>query len=121
MTASNKNTPKRILPTSIDIPAMPLAPNKNATKARTKNEIAARIIITPSLFFTIKSLGCNRPAANLSVSIGQVRVGYLMRSHFERQRAKGLALQSEIKSDSLRAGLVTPGKYSEIQNVHNID
>lgn len=42
ITANTKNTAKSVLPMSIDIPAIPPAPNKKATSAKIKNAIAAR-------------------------------------------------------------------------------
>ena len=41
ITASTKNTNNTVLPISIETPAKPVAPNKIATSANTKNKIAA--------------------------------------------------------------------------------
>ncbi len=47
MTDRIRNTTKSSFPISAEKPAMPLAPRKNATRARIKKEIAARIIHPP--------------------------------------------------------------------------
>lgn len=51
ITARARKTKRRILPISIDIPAMPDAPNIKATSARIKNAMAALNMLTSSWFF----------------------------------------------------------------------
>lgn len=53
-----KNTVKRVLPMSIETPAKPVAPKRIATKAKTKNKMAARNISPPEVNNARPYLSC---------------------------------------------------------------
>ena len=65
ITAKTRNTNSNVLPISIDTPAKPVAPNKNATSAITKNVIAAFNIRSPC-FFGLLLIKLTRKLAFLS-------------------------------------------------------